>query len=269
MMILLLLFIALYGTTVFGTTVFGTTVFGTTVFGSSGGNKGIEGFTDETTNDADVDEDEEEEPTPTATEFEIIEEDEETQPTSSNPDEEVDSDEITFDEEETEPTGNNNNNNNNMRTISEREMDKIEEEMTDKKIERYKDIILGPMKKMSENADNEYKKGLIENKKIMYESIKKDNKYKNASSNDKNNKNINSNGNNNTRRKENFQTIKPRKFDPTNEDDTNLLITKEILGDMNNRIQYNYENKDYLKKYLKHRIEEMVDINKLLNDDDE
>jgi hypothetical protein len=34
-----------------------------------------------------------------------------------------------------------------------------------------------------------------------------------------------------------------------------------------NRIEYNYENNNYLKKYIKHRVEEIVDINKLLDDE--
>ena len=38
---------------------------------------------------------------------------------------------------------------------------------------------------------------------------------------------------------EHNKTIKLRKFDPANEEDTNLLITKEILQYMSNRINYN------------------------------
>ena len=72
--------------------------------------------------------------------------------------------------------------------------------------------------------------------------------------------------NKNTTR-DNFQTIKHRTFDPSLEEDTNLLITKEILQDMSNRIEYNYENTNYLKKYIKHRVEEIVNINKLLEDE--
>ena len=67
---------------------------------------------------------------------------------------------------------------------------------------------------------------------------------------------------------EGFHTVKTRTFDPTKEDDTNLLITKEVLQDMINRIEYDFENSKYLKKYLKHRIEEIVEMNKLLEDDD-
>ena len=34
------------------------------------------------------------------------------------------------------------------------------------------------------------------------------------------------------------------------------------------RIDYNYESSTYLKKYLKHRVTEIVELNKLLEDDD-
>ena len=63
--------------------------------------------------------------------------------------------------------------------------------------------------------------------------------------------------------------LKERDFDPSNEEDTNFLITKEILQDMINRIDYNFESNEYLKQYLKHRLEEIVEINKLLDDSDE
>ena len=36
---------------------------------------------------------------------------------------------------------------------------------------------------------------------------------------------------------------------------------------MTNRIEFNYESNKYLKKYIKHRVEEIVDMNKLLDDE--
>ena len=57
-----------------------------------------------------------------------------------------------------------------------------------------------------------------------------------------------------------------REFDPSNEEDTNFLITKEVLQDMINRIDYNFESNEYLKKYLKHRIEEIVEVNQLIDE---
>lgn len=77
----------------------------------------------------------------------------------------------------------------------------------------------------------------------------------------------NNNGKGNKNSKERFQTVEVRALDPSNEDDTNLLITKEILQDMLNRIEYNYESNKYLRKYIKHRVEEIIDINKLMDDE--
>jgi hypothetical protein len=65
-----------------------------------------------------------------------------------------------------------------------------------------------------------------------------------------------------------YQTIKVRKFDPTDDEDTNLLITKEILEDIINRITYQYESTDYLKRYISNRLQEIIRLNKLLNLDD-
>jgi hypothetical protein len=104
-------------------------------------------------------------------------------------------------------------------------------------------------------ATHEFKQGLLENKQKILEVEQ--------------NHNSNKKTKNNKRKKENFQTVELRSFDPSNEVDTNLLITKEILNDMINRIEFNYETVPYLKKYLRHRLEEMIDINKLLNDDDD
>jgi hypothetical protein len=62
-----------------------------------------------------------------------------------------------------------------------------------------------------------------------------------------------------------FQTIKVRNFDPTSDEDTNLLITKEILEDVINRITFQYESNDYLKRYISTRLQEIVRLNGLLN----
>ena len=117
------------------------------------------------------------------------------------------------------------------------------------------------MNSIKDAGNNEFKKSLIENKQIQLRNEKKNNK--NINSNSKNTKSTFKN-----LKKENFQTIEKRAFDPNTEEDTNFLITKEILQDMINRIEYNFESSKYLKKYLKHRVEEIVDINKLLEDDD-
>ena len=128
-------------------------------------------------------------------------------------------------------------------------------------INKFKNILLGSFNKIKNSADNEYNQGILENKQMMYENEKQ-----------KNNKNKKSTSKTNVSKKnqkEDFKTIKERNFDPSNEEDTNFLITKEILQDMINRIDYNFESNTYLKKYLKHRVEEIVDINKLLEDSDD
>jgi Ca2+/Na+ antiporter len=128
-------------------------------------------------------------------------------------------------------------------------------------IKGIKDVVLGSVTKLTNDAENEYKKSLVENKKIIYENEKKNNKnnkIKNSSTKKKGKTG-----------KEEFQTVDTRSFDPLKEEDTNLLITKEILQDMINRVDYKFETTKYLKKYLKHRIEEIVELNKLLEDEED
>ena len=61
--------------------------------------------------------------------------------------------------------------------------------------------------------------------------------------------------------------IPKRKFNPEKESDINLMETRKILEDLINRIDYKYEDNDYLKKYIGSRIEEIVDLNDLLEED--
>lgn len=73
------------------------------------------------------------------------------------------------------------------------------------------------------------------------------------------NKNIKSNDNKNLK-------IPKRKFDLNKDSDMHLLNTREICKDIINRINYKYEDNDYLKKYIGSRIEEIVDLNGLLEE---
>ena len=135
-------------------------------------------------------------------------------------------------------------------------------------INSIKDVILGGVKKIKEGGENEHKKALLENKRMIYENEKKNNKM-NSKMNSSKKSNSGKSNKSSDSSKEEFQTIDIRAFDPSNEEDTNLIITKEILQDMLNRIKYNFESNKYLKKYLKHRIEEIVEINKLVDEDDD
>lgn len=62
-------------------------------------------------------------------------------------------------------------------------------------------------------------------------------------------------------------TIMKRKFNINDETDKNLLNTREICTDIINRINYEYEDGDYLRKYIGSRVEEIIEINKLLDED--
>ena len=237
-LILLLLFIALFGSTLFNTK--NTTMKST---------NGIEGFTDNTDNDNDNDEDENENNDDSDDEQDL-----------ENParkkngniygndgDEEINSREKTKQE-----------------FLKKTKEDKVNSRKD--KINSIKDVILGGVNKMKSGAENEHKKALLENKQMIYENEKKNNKMNSSK------KNSNSGSNSKSSKhsgKEEFQTIEIRAFDPSSEEDTNLIITKEILQDMLNRIKYNFESNKYLKKYLKHRIEEIVDINKLVDEDED
>lgn len=118
-------------------------------------------------------------------------------------------------------------------------------------------------KELEDEYDNEFKEGIRENLKKMLKQEKMSNMKKSNKSTSESFGDVNGGSGNYTSRNKNTRTVKKRKFNPNNEDDSNLLITKEILKDLLNRITYEYENTAYLKKYLEHRIEEIIDINKL------
>ena len=143
----------------------------------------------------------------------------------------------------------------------------------DEKVKSFKDIVLGTINKFQKDNDDNYKQALLENKRAMYQDelnhISNDNEDNvNNQHDSSNNSSIKIKKHNvRNRKKENFQTVETRSLDPTKEEDTNLLLTKEILQDMLNRIEYNYESNKYLRKYIKHRVEEIIDINKLAEDE--
>jgi Ca2+/Na+ antiporter len=136
----------------------------------------------------------------------------------------------------------------------------------DENVKNIKDIFLGTINKFRQNNDNDYKQALLENKHSMFKD-ELDNNSNKENTTKYNKSRISTRSGRSGRKRENFQTIEIRALDPSNEDDTNLLITKEILQDMLNRIEYNYESNKYLRKYIKHRIEEIIDLNKLADDE--
>lgn len=70
------------------------------------------------------------------------------------------------------------------------------------------------------------------------------------------------------RTRENFREIELRRFDPVSEDDMNLLLTMEHCADIQNRIKYVYEDTKYLKKYIREKLEDIVDLLDLVPEDE-
>jgi hypothetical protein len=69
------------------------------------------------------------------------------------------------------------------------------------------------------------------------------------------------------RNMEKFQSIPMRKFNPADKDDTNLLLVMEHCKDIQNRIEYEYEDITYLKKYIKDKLEKIIDLLELVDDE--
>ena len=73
----------------------------------------------------------------------------------------------------------------------------------------------------------------------------------------------------NGRQREDFTRILKRRFDLSDDDDKKLVYSKKILENIVNRINYKYDDKKYLKKYIGSKIEDIVDTLDLLDDDDD
>ena len=152
---------------------------------------------------------------------------------------------------------------------------KIKEEKEKKlneRVDSIKNVVLGTINNIRNSNNDDYKRALLENKQaILYEEHENNNTRSHSTNRNKEQFNDtvphNRKGGKSKNSEERFQTVEVRALDPSNEDDTNLLITKEILQDMLNRIEYNYETNKYLRKYIKHRVEEIIDINKLMDDE--
>ena len=124
------------------------------------------------------------------------------------------------------------------------------------------------LEKTLEKMTNSLEDGLKENQKLEknLSTFKNDDKYEEDNIKEKKEKISNKKGN---RKKERFGSleIERRKFDLTNKDDKRLIYTKEVLKDIVNRIDYEYDDRDYLKKYIGSKFEEIIDLLGLLNDD--
>ena len=118
------------------------------------------------------------------------------------------------------------------------------------------------IEKTVEKLTNELEEGIKENNAIedtYKKSIDKE-EFNNTNKSTKSNKNKDSNN-----KKE--KTIKMRKFDFTSKEDKSLVYSREVLKEVVNRINYEYEDREYLKKYIGSKFEEIIDLLGLLDDD--
>jgi hypothetical protein len=129
------------------------------------------------------------------------------------------------------------------------------EKRNDRYVKSIKNIITGDLNSISAHQTNELKRGMLENKQRVLEK-------KQALARTSTETAIEATANT----KEEMINIGRRVFNPMNAEDTNLLITKEILEDMINRIEYDYEPVAYLRGYLKGRIEELITTNDFITD---
>ena len=114
-----------------------------------------------------------------------------------------------------------------------------------------------------EKLTNSLEEGLEENKDILDKYKKGDlEEGKNIGDNEIQNKNTNKTNKNS---KKDIK-IKKRKFDFTKREDKALVYSREVLKDCIKRINYEYDDKDYLKKYISSKIEELIDLLGLVDD---
>lgn len=161
-------------------------------------------------------------------------------------------------------------------TYSSRKKEREEEEADRERRENFNKETSKNMKnnfssiyeELREEYEDDVKQGMKENLRNML-SVKKQENMKNIKKTKKESfsDELETNYRVKNRTREQYRTVKRRKFNPNDEDDANFLICKEILKDLLNRLTYEYESKDYLKKYVEHRIEEMVDLFHFVDDD--
>jgi len=122
------------------------------------------------------------------------------------------------------------------------------------------------IEKTVEKLTNDLEEGIKENNAIeeKYRDTANREEFDNTDSSDKPKKEKYKNSNKNHK---NEKTIKRRKFDYTNKEDKSLVYSREVLKEVVNRINYEYEDREYLKKYIGSKFEEIIDLLGLLDDD--
>ena len=145
-----------------------------------------------------------------------------------------------------------------------------DKEKDDELVDSIKNSITKGMTDAKKKGDDDLKALMLQNSKLKLKNEKKNSSKNNTKTDksNKSNKSDNGSSDDSSDSSNNIKKVEKRKFNPSNQDDTNLMITKEIISDMLNRIEYKYEDTPYLKKYLRHRIEDIIETNDLLDDDE-
>lgn len=148
----------------------------------------------------------------------------------------------------------------NLSTSQKRKYKEDEEDLQGK----IKDLFAGgPFSKSLEDYRGA-RKELLDEEAAEDNMLKYENKRNKRSSNNSNNRKKEKFGNTS---KEKFQSVPMRKFNPAEKEDTNLLLVMEHCKDIQNRIEYEYEDITYLKKYIKDKLEKIIDLLDLVEED--
>ena len=120
------------------------------------------------------------------------------------------------------------------------------------------------IEKTVDKITNELEEGIKENHEIeeKYKNTATKEDFDNTDKSSKEKKDKSKKNNN-----KNEKTIKRRKFDFNNKEDKSLVYSREVLKEVVNRINYEYEDKEYLKKYIGSKFEEIIDLLGLLDED--
>lgn len=129
------------------------------------------------------------------------------------------------------------------------------------------------LEKTISKITNSLQEGMNENKKLeaSLNNIN-DNNDDNDDNDNNNNEEVVSEDNNNSEKSANNELsnkleIPKRKFNLDKREDKILIYSKEVLKDIINRINYEYDDREYLKKYIGNKFEEIIDLLGLLEDE--
>lgn len=163
---------------------------------------------------------------------------------------------------------NNNNNNNNIKESFKSKSIVDVESDEDAVNNKIKDLFAspGPLVK-SFNEGKEALKDIKKKKRAEETMLELETKTEKRKTRKEQFGNTNS-GNGSSSSREDFKPIPQRKFNPAEKEDTDLLMVMDHCKDITNRIKYEYEDSRYLKKYIKDKLGDIIEVLDLVDDDE-